>query len=279
MQITVPTKIVGIMLVHNEDVFIEHALAGATDFCDEMIIADHMSQDRTQEICLKWAKQDNRIRYHRIANAAESHDFLQPYIGTPTWIFGVDGDEIYDRAGLAHMRQELLAGKYMPYWIIKGHVLHCTALKHDGLNASAQGYLAPPSRSMTKLMNFYAITEWRQCRRERLHEGNLIFRPEYQRGPAYRFGDHVGWDDSYLRCLHTCFLKRSSQDSLAGMLTAPRYNLDERPSQTLRTDSDMRSLLGRAIRFFQFRIGSKWKRREYRKGPLIQKDAAPFFAR
>lgn len=54
--------------VYNGEKYLEEALDSIlaqtyTDF--ELIIADNASTDRTQEICLKYAQKDQRIRYHR----------------------------------------------------------------------------------------------------------------------------------------------------------------------------------------------------------------------
>ena len=40
-------QIVGVMLVHNEDEFVERALRNAAPFCDRFHVADHMSTDGT----------------------------------------------------------------------------------------------------------------------------------------------------------------------------------------------------------------------------------------
>ena len=40
-------QIVGVMLVHNEDEFVEQALRNAAPFCDRFHVADNMSTDGT----------------------------------------------------------------------------------------------------------------------------------------------------------------------------------------------------------------------------------------
>ncbi len=57
------------MPVHNGDTYIREALE--TILCQsfrdfELIISDNASSDKTQEICLEYARQDSRIRYHRL---------------------------------------------------------------------------------------------------------------------------------------------------------------------------------------------------------------------
>lgn len=49
-------QIIGIMLVKNEDVFIERAIRNIVDFCDRIIITDHRFTDLTYKICEYLAK-------------------------------------------------------------------------------------------------------------------------------------------------------------------------------------------------------------------------------
>src|SRR5882757_9895883 len=138
-----PAKIVGIVLVRNEDIFVERAICNAIDFCDALIVADHLSTDQTPAIVQRLAeKYPEKIRVTRINEARESHFLISGYANSRTWIFAVDGDELYDPNGLSVMRRELLAGKYDRWWLLFGNVLNCTEI--DEAKGTATGYLSPP---------------------------------------------------------------------------------------------------------------------------------------
>ena len=49
-----------------------------------------------------------KIELRSITDTRESHFLINGTAGTRTWIFAVDGDEIYDPVGLAKLRQEVL---------------------------------------------------------------------------------------------------------------------------------------------------------------------------
>jgi len=187
-------RIIGICLVRNEDIHLDRAVANAREFCDRVLIADHQSDDRTPEIAEAWAARDPRVEYRRIGHPRESQDWILPFVNTPTWVFGFDGDEIYDPAGLARLRADLLAGRYDAYPRINGHVLHCTSL--DIAAGVAAGYMAPPSRTMTKLYNFRAISEWRGPAPERLHGGRVTFNPGYEGVANLDMHEQTDWGHS-----------------------------------------------------------------------------------
>ena len=104
-------RIVGIVLVRNEDVFVETAVRNVADFCDEIHVADHGSIDRTPVILRALAGELPKIHYKSIRHPAESHGLIQHLAGSPTWVFGVDGDEIYEPDRLARLRQKILSGR------------------------------------------------------------------------------------------------------------------------------------------------------------------------
>ena len=43
-------RIVGSVLVHNEDLFVEQAIRNVAAFCDRIHVVDHLSSDRTQAV-------------------------------------------------------------------------------------------------------------------------------------------------------------------------------------------------------------------------------------
>jgi glycosyltransferase involved in cell wall biosynthesis len=257
--------IVGIFLVRNEDVFFERAVRSVLDFCDRILIADNRSRDRTWSIATRLAREDGRIECHRIRRTGDSHTLVQRYTGTRTWLFGVDGDEIYDAGGLARFRRDLLAGTYNSWWTIFGNVLNCVALDSD--RREARGYLAPPCRSMTKLYNFAAITGWDGPCVERMLGGTPHFRPGFDGSLRLNLHEQWSWEDSSFRCLHTCFLRRSSRDPAVGARRNP-------------VELHARGLLERVGLGFLRRpppgVRASWKDEKYMRGNLVTKDVGAF---
>jgi len=258
-----PVRIVGSVLVHNEDVFVERAIRNVADVCDRIYAFDHRSADRTWDILSTLAGELDQLEVRRITRASESHRPLERYAGTPTWVLGVDGDELFDPSALARLRNELLAGGHADVFRLKGHVLNCEAL--DEQSSTAEGYMAPPSRPVTKLFNLAAVDSWPGAS-ERLHDG----RPEFRSGYGWeslRYLYDRGWDDDPLRCLHVCFLRRSSLDDTA----RPRVNLNESGNYD-------RSARGAVKRLLRTRRSPAvdWKRSWYARGERMTVDAASF---
>ncbi len=121
-------QIVGVMLVHNEDAFVERALRNAAGFCDAFHVADHMSTDATWDIVRAVAADLDHVDCVRVRSTGDSHALVEGYAGSDTWVFGIDGDELYDRAGLARFREDLLDGAHREHFSLKGNVLHVTEL-------------------------------------------------------------------------------------------------------------------------------------------------------
>jgi len=260
---------VGIALVRNEDVFIDRALRNVLDFCDELIVADNYSTDDTWEIVSRLAAGDARVKCHRVKRTGDSHDLVQPYIGTPAWVFAVDGDEIYDPAGMRRFRADLLGGRHDRWWTVFGNVLNCVTL--DPERGTASGYLAPPCRSMTKLFNFNAISSWDGPCLERMLGGTPVFRPGYHEGLRLSLHEQVSWDAADYRCLHTCFLRRSSRES-----DAP----GGRPNPVELASRGRLERIGLAVvhRWLHGKKAALWKNEKYMRGELAHKDVSGFFA-
>lgn len=262
-------RIVGIVLVRNEDRFVRTAVANVVDFCDELLLVDHGSTDGTGEILRALAASaPEKIRLHAIRDPRESHELLKRFAGTRTWVFAVDGDEIYDPAGLARFRPRLLGGEFDAYWTVVGNSLHCDFL--DKRAGRAAGFLAPPSRSVTKLFNFAAIDRWNGDTPERLHGGRPEFRPGYRGDAKRQLKDEAAWTESPFRCLHACFVPRSSLDREDG--AASRLNIMERRERWGRLRRLAARLVGRSA-------SSDWKRERYMRGERIEADVADFFLR
>lgn len=251
-------KVVGIMLVRNEDRFVERSIRNAIDFCDEFHVCDNESTDGTAEILERLRTEfPDKIRVRRTSRTGDSHDMIQPFAGTPTWIFGVDGDEIYDPVGLARMRRRLDAGEFDGWWTIFGNVLNVKALDADG--RMAVGHLAPPCRSMTKLYNFSAIESWSGKIVERLHGGTIGFRGGFDESMRLNLHESVDWKDADFRCLHLCFLRRSSCDGDERV----RANIMDRHDRSF---SKMLSRVGSAL---SGKAHQDWKEQKYARGPQV----------
>ena len=138
-------KIVGCCSIKNEELYIEQVIRNILDFCDEIIVVDNMSEDQTFDIVTKLAKAYSKIRLFREENLLLIQDYVAQYAGTNTWVFWVDGDELYDPRGLRKLRTELLNRKYQDKWQVRGNFLHCTEI--DLTAWVAKGYLAPPRTS------------------------------------------------------------------------------------------------------------------------------------
>ncbi len=263
-------QIVGIVLVRNEDVFVERAIGNVADFCDRIHAVDHVSTDGTWEALRGLERAYEHVEARRVRHAGESHRLVERYAGTDTWVFGVDGDELYDPDRLAGFRRELLAGAYAGVFKVASNVLNCVEL--DGARQTASGYPSPPSRSITKLYNFAAIDAWRGDGAERLHGGTIEFRDGFDERAVDNIGERMSWEETPLRCLHVCFLRRSSVDPEPTGPPTGRPILEE-------TQLQDRSVLGGLRRRLSGRMPpeiSAWKQEKYMRGELVTVDASPF---
>ena len=272
-------RIVGSVLVHNEEVFVEHAIRNAVAFCDRIHAVDHMSSDGTWEVLRSLAREYDHVDVRRARHSRVSHEVLEPYAGTDTWVLRIDGDELYDPDGLAELRDTMNAGAYREVFRILGNVLHAVEL--DPLRQTASGYLSPPSRPISALYNFGAVESWTDSP-QRLHAGRAVFRPGYEWSTVDRLYQRFDWNESPLRCLHTCFLRRSAGDESG----SPRPNLGElgmyRRSPLGVGERLLRRVLRRPAgdpRLVALRSGgSSWKLEKYRRGELATVDVSPFLS-
>ena len=262
-------QIVGISLVRNEDLFITQAITNVAYFCDKIIILDNLSTDNTwREIEALKATFAN-IEAYQINDYRQSHNYISDYVGTDTWIFGVDGDEIYDPKGLSQLRKDIFSGKFDDFFLILGNVVHCEYLDIDRL--TARGYSTPESRSMTKLFNFSAFDEWLGPG-ERLHAENRVFANGY--GPAARYAlyESISWNDSPFRAIHLCFVKRSSKETAC---VFRRLQPGEQPDWLNKLD---RLQLGQYFMKVIQKRQSSWKSEKYRQGDIVSVDVKAFFS-
>jgi len=186
-------------------------------------------------------------------------------------VLGVDGDELYDPAALAHLRADLLGGAHADVFRAKAHVLNCDDLDLTGRRAS--GWLAPPSRPVTKLFNFGAVQSWTESP-DPLQSGNVVFRPGQHWESRRDLAADTTWDTDPLRCLHVCFLPRSSTDR--GDAVRGRRSLPESGEY----DRGPLGALKRLVRPpTRRRNGTNWKQEWYARGERVTVDAVPFLGR
>jgi hypothetical protein len=259
-------KIVGIVLVHNEDIFVENAIRNVTAFCDRIHALDHVSNDATWDVLRRLAHEYDHLDVRRVTHARDSHKLVERYAGTPTWVFGVDGDELYDPERLKTFRADVFAGFYDHAFKVASNVVNCVDVDREQLTAT--GYPSPPSRSITKLYNFAALESWRGDGAERLHGGEPVFRPGHDEQSVDNIGERMTWEETPLRCLHMCFLRRSSLDR--GPTVRPILE------ETTLHDRTLRGALKRKLRRRQIPRESAWKREKYMRGELVTVDAGPF---
>jgi hypothetical protein len=263
----VAPQIVGIVLVRNEDLFVEQAIRNVAGFCDRIHALDHVSTDGTWEILQRLSGEFTHLDVRRTHHADDSHTLVEQYAGTETWVFGVDGDELYDSERLAGFRAQLLDGACADVFKVASNVVNCVGL--DWAQRTATGYPSPPSRSITKLYNFAAIDSWRGDGSERLHGGMISFRSGFDDSSVDNIGERLTWDETPLRCLHTCFVRRSSADP------------EQPAARPILMESGLhdRTLLGglkRRVLRRQPPSVSEWKQEKYMRGDLVTVDAAPF---
>lgn len=255
----------------------EQAIRNVATFCDRIHAVDHVSSDRTWEILQALADEFDHVDVRRARHARVSHEVLEPYVGTHTWVLRVDGDELYDRDGLGELRRELDEGRHRQVFRLLGNVLHAVEVDRDAETAS--GYLSPPSRPISALYNLDALDSWTECP-ERLHAGSPVFREGYTWASVDPFYERFEWEESPLRCLHTCFLRRSSLDADGlvrpnlGELGAYRRGALGTAERVVRRVA--RRPAGDPRQVAMRRAGSGWKQEKYRRGDVVTVDASPF---
>lgn len=258
-------KVVGIALVRNEEFFIRVAIENALAFCDEFFVVDNGSTDGTKNILSELKERHaSKLRVVEARHPGVSHDLIAGFAGSRTWVLGVDGDEIYDPAGLKVLRGKLEKGEFDRDWCLFGNVLNVRRIFDGGQRAS--GHLAPPCRSMTKLYNFAAIDAWDGPCQERLHGGQVRFREGYHAGLRHDLHHETSWDDACFRCLHLCFMERSSLDTEGGA----RKNIMDLHAWT--AGKVLRKLGG----YLTGRPAPDWKEEKYARGAEVEKDISAF---
>ena len=208
------SQIVGVFLVKNEEFYIAWSLMNSAKFFDHILVLDNLSSDRTQEIVRNISTLHSNIELIQVKNANNTQMYLNQYIGTDTWVLGVDGDEVHYPDGLARMRNRINSGEFSQYWSVSSTYLHVTSFDFE--NSIVYGYPSPPAKAGLKLYNFNAIDNWNSKwrKRERLHGKGLEFRDGFSKNKTFSFSKETQWWTADFKCLHLCFLRRSSQEFL-----------------------------------------------------------------
>ena len=88
------TPVSALLIVKNEEAFIENTLNSLT-WCDEIVVIDAQSTDRTQEICVNpqapWAKKMQFITQPWLGFSAQRNIAMKH--AKHEWVFFLDGDE------------------------------------------------------------------------------------------------------------------------------------------------------------------------------------------
>jgi len=269
------TRIVGIVLVRNEENFVTWAIENAIGFVDEMLVIDNLSRDATPARLAALAERHAKIRLIRDSQPDRTNRHLQPYIGQDVWVFGLDGDEIYDRDGLARMRARVLGGEFDRRWALFGHSVHATVIDFE--RQTAIGYATPPAAPATKLYNFSVIESW-HANTQRLH-GRPVLKAGHSHDDIWRGSEAVTWTGSDFRNLHMCFFPRSSFDEDVEL----RANITDRSFRNVVRRPVFRALQrlgvkGKLADYLAQRSGLK-KALRYMRGDVVEAGLSPGFGR
>jgi len=203
-------EVVGVVLVHNEDVFVEQAIRNIARFCDRIYAVDHLSSDRTPEILHRLASELDHLEVRRSSDAGDSHRPLEAYAGTAAWAFGVDGDELYDpRAPPRRARGGRPRGRVPAQG-------SCAELRGAGRGASGrQGLPRAALASGDEALQHGGGGELdRLPRAVARRRGGVSGGIRVGVAPVSLGTGRLGVGS--LRMLHTCFLPRSSADPSGG---------------------------------------------------------------
>lgn len=188
--------IVAVMMVKNEDLFIDKVIGAVEGFVDDILFIDTGSTDGTVEVA-----ESMGVDVLHEAELLKTHEYVEGFAGQDVWLFGVDGDEIYDREGLSRLKGQLADSRYEGAYQVQGWYLHVEEMG----GGKARGYFGPPSRTPTKLYNMSNIPKWPSDGKR------TLFHPKTRTVKGGKVRAVVDtWEETPLRCLHTRFLTRST---------------------------------------------------------------------
>lgn len=210
--------IIAVIMVKNEDAHIEAVIKGIEHFADDIIMIDTGSTDGTIAIAEQCG-----VKPFIEPDLKNTHSYVETYAGDNVWIFGVDGDEIYDSVGLKMLKGQMEEGMYEPAYQVQGWYLHVTDFTPGELKA--RGYLGPPSHTPTKLYNMSNISSWPNTHKDILFHVNT----RIAKGLKMRAQPDT-WEGTPMRCLHMRFLRRSSieKEAEVGVRFGGRFYIGKR---------------------------------------------------
>jgi glycosyltransferase involved in cell wall biosynthesis len=97
------TEIIALSVCKNEDLWIRHAVENVLNFADRVTVLDNGSTDGTMDILRGFGSE---IELHQEHDLRAVHGrFIEPHAGKNVWMFGFDGDEVYDADGVSLEQQ------------------------------------------------------------------------------------------------------------------------------------------------------------------------------
>jgi hypothetical protein len=124
---------------------------------------------------------------------------------------------------------------------------------------------------MTKLYNFKALSSWEGPCLERMLGGTPVFKQGFAASLRLNLHEQIPWEQSFYRCLHTCFLQRSSLDPAGGK---------DRPNPVELSGRNLWDKMGMGfLRTLARGKKTSWKKEKYLRGDLVTLDVSPFFSK
>lgn len=256
-------RVVAFVLAHNQDLWIEHVIRSVVNSVDELVVLHHASTDRTAEKIEQAIHSHSHARAVVFPDLSEGHSHVSPYAGGDWWAWQIDGDELYDSAGLHRLAQQCRDGHFDDIWRIHGRYIH--ALEYKTEEVEFRGHLHPPDKKCGA--NFYNLSHLERWPCDRKRVAFMSHGMAWKRGrtPGARDtkNQKCDWANSLMRCVHLRFLQQSSIE--------PDHEVGNRlsPQQVLGWGLNAKETGGKSVNM----------RNSYREGPIVTVDAAPFLGK